>query len=111
MSTEEKKQEAPKENERAMMSHPALVSSGMLDFNIAEHVTKKLMLENNIMMMRMQMKSQGEILRPPQLQEMEETHAQITGNLMLLVEEKDHRMKSVDEARRKEYEASPESLS
>ena len=76
----------------------------MLDFNIAEHVTKKLMLENNIMMMRMQMKRSGEVLRSPQLQEMEETHVQITGNLMLLVEEKDLRMKDIDKARREEAE-------
>lgn len=111
MSTEENKQEPSMESEKAVMSHPALVSSGMLDFNIAEHVTKKLMLENNIMMMRMQMKAQGEILRPAQLQAMEETHVQLTGNLMLLVEEKDHRMKAIDKARREEYEASPEALS
>jgi hypothetical protein len=111
MSTEENNQEKSEENDVAQMSHPALVSSGMLDFNIAEHVTKKLMLENNIMMMRMQMKKAGEILRPPQLQEMEETHIQITGNLMLLVEEKDLRMKDIDAARREEYLANPQKLS
>lgn len=88
------------------MMNPALVPTGMLDYNLCRHIVDMVMLEANLAQMKMQMQMQKAIVAPPEFEMLQKHHKMISMNIQLMVDEKNTRYALLDEQRAAEYKAS-----
>ena len=90
------------------MLNPAVVPTGMLDYNLCRHIVDMVMLEANLAQMKMQMQMTKAIVAPPEFEMLQKHHKMISTNIQLMVDEKNARFALVDEKRAEEYKASLE---
>ena len=93
-------------DEKMEMMNPALVKSGMLDYNFIRHTIDMTMLEANMAQMDMQMQAQKMIVPPPEMEMMKKHHAMLAENINMMINEKNVRSEVVDNIRKEQYNAS-----